>query len=107
MKNGTARVIGLLAALLLPVAGIVAQAGSKPAPASSTLQRQLHHTRAELQRQRAQTDQLRMRVTDLEQRSAANRAQLEQRDREIAELKQKLAAMSGSPGAGPVPAGSH
>ena len=107
MKNRTAHVVGLFAALWLPVAGMAAQAGSKPAPASSTLQRQLHHTRAELQHQRAQTDQLRKRVNDLEQRSAANRTQLEQRDREIESLRRKLATMPASQESAPAPAGSR
>src|SRR5690348_94195 len=107
MKKDTARAIGLLSALMLPVAGMAAQRGDAPPASSGTLQKQLQHTRAELQSQRSQTDQLRVRVKDLEKSSAANRAALDQRDREIAELKRKLAAMSASPGSAPAPGGSH
>lgn len=106
MNNGTARAIGLLLALLLPLGGWAAQAGA-PAASSGALQKQLRHTRADLQNQRAQTDQLRTRVGDLEKSSAANRAALDQRDREIAELKRKLAALSAAASSAPAPAGSH
>jgi septal ring factor EnvC (AmiA/AmiB activator) len=106
MKNGTARAIVLLS-VLLPAAAIAAQNGAAPASGSSALQRQLRHAQAELNDQRAETGQLRARVKDLEKDSAANRAALDQRDREIAELKRKLAAMSASPEATPAPAGSH
>lgn len=99
--------VGLLAALLLPAAGFAAQAGGVAASASGPLHKQLQHTQAELQHQRAQTNQLRARVEDLEKNSAANRAALEQRDREIAELRRKLAAMSAPAGSAPPPAGSH
>lgn len=92
---------GLFAALLLP-AGFAA-----PAAGSGALQKQLQQTRAELQGKRVQTDQLRARVADLEKNSAADRAALEQRDREIAELKRKLAAMPAPAESAPAPAGSH
>lgn len=97
--------IGLFA-VLLPAAALAAQSGSVPASGSSTLPHQLQRTRAELQVQRAQTDRLRTRVKDLEQDSAATRAQLEQRDREIDELRRKLAGLPPPPGsASPRPAG--
>jgi septal ring factor EnvC (AmiA/AmiB activator) len=107
MKNGTARTIGLLAVLLVPAAALAAQPGSVPASGSSTLQHQLQHTRAELKVQRAQTDQLRTRVKDLEQGSAATRAQLEQRDREISELRRKLAGLPALPGSASPPPPGH
>lgn len=99
MNRRIVRAIGLVSALLLPTGCFAAQAGA-PASRSGTLQRQLQRTQAELKQQRAQADQLRMRVGALEQRSAANRAQLEQRDREIAELRRKLDAHSPSSGPG-------
>src|SRR5690242_11778033 len=104
MKNGTVHAIGLTAALLLPASAWAAHAGSAPASGSSALQQQLERTQADLQRQRAQTAQLRARVNDLEQRSAANRAQLEKRDREIEDLQRKLDALSAP--ARPSPPGS-
>lgn len=107
MRNGTVRAIGVAAALLLSVAACAAQAGSVPASASTSLERQLQHARSELQRQRAQTDQLRTRVDDLEQHSAAYQAQLEQRDREIADLQRKLDALSPSTRPAPASSGSH
>lgn len=107
MKNGTARTIGLLSALLVPVAGMAAQAVGSPAASSSALQKQLRHAQVELQGQRAQTDQLRTRVRDLEQRSAADRAQLDLRDREIQELRSKLAALPASPQSTPPPPAGH
>src|SRR5690348_18152630 len=87
MNTGTARMVGLLAALLLPAAGFAAQAGGVAASASGPLHKQLQHTQAELLHQRSQTNPPRASVADLEKISAANRAALEQRDREIAELR--------------------
>jgi septal ring factor EnvC (AmiA/AmiB activator) len=107
MKNGTARAIGLAAMLLLPAAGWAMQAGSPPAPSSSTLQHQLRRAQVELQHQRAQTDQLRTRVNKLEQSSAVNRARLEERDRKIAELQRKLATLSASHETTPAPSSSR
>ncbi|HET6906020.1 MAG TPA: hypothetical protein VFH52_03625 [Rhodanobacteraceae bacterium] len=107
MRNGTVRAIGLGAALLLSATAWAAQAGSAPASASGVLQRQLQRTQAELQRQRTQTDQLRTRVNDLEQHSAAYQAQLEQRDSEIADLQRKLDALSPTTRPAPASSGSH
>ena len=106
MKNGTARMIGLFA-VLLPAAALAAQSGSVPASGSSTLPHQLQRTRAELQVQRAQTDRLRTRVKDLEQNSAATRAQLQQRDREIDELRRKLAGLPPPPGSASPSSAGH
>ena len=100
------RAVGLLSALLLPVAGI-AQDASAPASGATAVHRQLQHTQTELKSQRVRTEQLRARVNDLEQHSASDRAALDQRDREIEELKRKLAAMPTSPKVSPVPVGSH
>jgi len=104
VKSALAIALGLA---LLPALALAAESGNSPASGSSITQRQLRHTEVELRRQRDQTDQLRTRVNDLERRSAANRAQLEQRDNTIAELQRKLDALSTRSGAAPASAGSH
>lgn len=106
MNNGTARAIGLLSVLLLPTGCFAAHAGA-PAAKSGALQKQLRHTRAELQSQRTQTDQLRARVKDLEKTSATDRAALEQRDREIRELRRKLAALPAAAHSAPIRPAGH
>ena len=86
--------------LRLVAIGFVLIAGASqaapPASGGSTAQdateRQLRDTRAQVQEQRAQAGRLKGRVTELERRSAAQRAQQAQRDREIAELQRKLGA---------------
>jgi septal ring factor EnvC (AmiA/AmiB activator) len=107
MNNGTARAIGLFSALLLPMGCFAAQSGAAPAASSGALQKQLQHTRAELHSQRTQTDQLRTRVKDLEKTSAADRAALEQRDREIRELRRKLAALPAAADSAPIRPAGH
>lgn len=79
-------------------------AQSGPAPGAAvrtphTIQHQLKQTQAELQRQRARSQQLRTHADELERRSAENRAQQQQRDREIADLQRKLHALGAAPSA--------
>ena len=67
-------------------------------------QQALKNDQALLARQRAQTDALKARVGELEKQAGADRDQIAQRDRKIAELKQKLAALQpGKPAAASPP----
>jgi len=77
--------------------GSVAPGAGASAP--HAIGHKLEQTQAELQHQRIQSKQLRARVDDLERRSAANRAQQQQRDREIADLQRKLQALGPAPAA--------
>lgn len=79
-------------ALSLPVLAAPAQ------NASRTTAGQLHDTGAALQQQRAQSEKLRSRVSELEKQSAANRDALMLRDREIAALQRKLDALQAGKG---------
>lgn len=94
MSRRTVRAIGLASLLVVSAAGTAGRAGGRaPASEHAALQWQVQHTRAELERARAQTDQLRTQVNDLEQQSATSRARLDARNREIAELQRKLEAL--------------
>lgn len=53
----------------------------------------MQRTQDAVRRQRKQSDQLKTRVGALEKQSTANRAQLDQRDREIADLQRQLDAL--------------
>ena len=53
----------------------------------------LQRTQDAVQKQRKQSDQLKTRVGGLENQAAANRAQLDQRDRQIADLQHQLDAL--------------
>lgn len=87
------RATGLAASLPLIVAAMVAQAAGAPESAAA-IRHQLHATEVRLHEQRAQAQQLRTRVTHLEQLSDSHRVQLEQRDRQITQLQDKLQALS-------------
>jgi len=103
--NTAVAAFGMGLALLLSATAFAAQTDGAPASAPGAspqaIQRRLQRTQAELQHQRAQTEQLKARVTGLEQRSADNRTELERRDREIAQLQRKLQALSAPAGSAP------
>lgn len=87
------RATGLAASLPLIVTVMVAQAASAPGSVAA-IRHQLHDTETQLHEQRAQAQHLRTRVTHLEQLSDSHRVQLEQRDRQITQLQDKLQALS-------------
>ncbi|HWG10607.1 MAG TPA: hypothetical protein VN693_03805 [Rhodanobacteraceae bacterium] len=73
-------------------------AGGTSSGASPEISRQLSEARAQVDAQHAQTAQLKDKVAALEQTGATQQAQQTQRDREIAELQRKLAALQAASG---------
>ncbi len=99
-----------LAFAIIVVAGAV-RAGPPASGGSSgetkAIERQLHDTRAQVEAQHVHTSQLKSRMSELEQRSAAQREQQALRDREIAELQHKLAALNARTAPAPAHSTGH
>lgn len=102
---------GLVVAAMVVVAG--AAAGAPPASAQAgtrlaKLDAQVREVSDQLAAAHARNMALQAEVTDLEKRNAARKQQLQQRDAQIAQLQQQLAAAGGStPASSVAPAGSH
>ena len=97
------RIIVFVAAVLIANAIHAAPPASGSSVPPGAAERRLHDTQAQVQKQLAQSTQLRQRVDDLQRRSAADRAQQVQRDREIADLQRKLDALQAKDAPAPAP----
>lgn len=91
-------IILMLGASLAGMVAATPPASGTSSGASPEISRQLSEARAQVDVQRAQTAQLKGKLAALEQTGAAQKAQQTQRDREIAELQRRLAALQATSG---------